>query len=323
MSQISIAICTYNGEKHLQEQLDSYVAQTRLPCEVVVCDDCSTDSTREILAAFADSAPFPVKLYFNEENLGYVQNFGKAAEFCTGDIIAYSDQDDVWRQDKLELIEAEFTKFPNVGMIYADAEVVDENLQPLHTTMWQCNNFNFEKQTKVKSGKSLDLLLRDGYVLGSSMAFRAKYLDLILPIPSNIYFDHDDWAALIISALADVSLINEPLIKYRQHRQQTSSGMTLNRETGIKPLVKAGRRTNDYDEVINQLALAEKKLNDKYDSVKEAISKIAAAREHISLRANLPKNPFLKSIKIGQELMTGHYHSYSNGFKSAFKDLLT
>lgn len=320
--KISIAICTYNGEKYLREQLNSYTAQTRLPDEVVVCDDGSTDSTREILAEFAAAAPFPVKLHFNKENLGYVQNFGKAAKFCTGDIIAFSDQDDVWRREKLEIIEAEFIKFPNVGMVYADAEVVDENLQSLGTTMWRCNKLNQKKQADIKSGKSLDLLLRDGYALGSSMAFRAKYLDLVLPIPPNIYYDHDDWIALIISALADVSLIEEPLIKYRQHQQQTSSGMTINAKTGVKLLVEAVRRTNDYNEVINQLTLAEKKLKENYDSVKEAILKIAAARDHILVRSNLPKNPLLRSVKVGQELLTGHYHSYSNGFRSAVKDLM-
>ncbi len=320
--KVSVAVCTYNGEKYLPEQLESYLAQTRQPDEVVVCDDGSTDSTREILEAFADDAPFSVKLRFNKKNLGYVQNFGKAAEFCTGDIIAFSDQDDVWHPDKLKIIEAEFAENPQVGMVYADAEVVDENLQPLHTTMWKCNNFNLEKQAKVKSGKSLDLLLRDGYVLGSSMAFRADFLDLVLPIPANIYFDHDDWAALLISALADVSLINEPLIKYRQHRQQTSSGMNLEHETGIKPVIKAGRRSNNYDEVINQLSLAEKKLGEKRGSAQEAISKITAARRHISTRANLPRNFFSRSIKISRELTAGNYHSFSNGLRSAVKDLL-
>lgn len=319
---ISIAICTYNGEEFLQEQLGSYLAQTRQPDEVVVCDDGSTDTTREILEAFAETAPFSVKLHFNEKNLGYVQNFGKAAEFCTGDIIAFSDQDDIWDKDKLRIIEAEFAENPNVGMVYADAEVVDENLQPLHTTMWRCNNFDFEKQAQVKAGKSLDLLLRDGYVLGSSMAFRAKFLDLALPIPRNIYYDHDDWIALIISALADVSLISQPLIKYRQHRQQTSTGMKINAETGIAPIIKAGKRNNDYKEVINQLEIAERKLSDTGNSAKEEVSKIAAARKHISVRADLPKNLFARSITIIQELATGHYHTYSNGLRSAVKDLL-
>ena len=321
--KISVAICTYNGEKYLPEQLGSYVAQSRQPDEVVVCDDGSTDATREILETFAETAPFSVKLHFNEKNLGYVQNFGKAAALCTGDIIAFSDQDDVWHPDKLKIIEAEFAKNPDVGMVYADAEVVDENLQSLGTTMWRCNNLDHKKQADIKSGKSLDLLLKNGYTLGSSMAYRVKFADLALPIPRNIYYDHDDWIALIISALAEVSLVSQPLIKYRQHGRQTSSGMTINAETGIAPLVKAGKRNNDYQEVINQLGIAEKKLGEKGESAKKAVSKIAAAREHISVRADLPKNIFSRSIRVGRELLIGHYHHYSNGFRSALKDLWT
>lgn len=320
--KISIALCTYNGEKFLTEQLDSYLAQTRLPDELVVCDDGSKDSTREILTEFVSSAAFPVRLHFNEQNLGYVQNFGKATRLCTGDIIVLSDQDDVWRRDKIELIEAEFAKSEKTGVVYADAEIVSENLNPLGVTMWQCNNFNFEKQKNIKSGKSFDLLLKDGFVLGSSMAFSAQFQDLILPIPPNIYFDHDDWFTLVISAIADVSLINEPLIKYRQHQQQTSAGMVLNAETGFKQLLKAKQRINKYDGSITQLIFAEKRLSESSYPVKEAISKIKAARKHISTRASLPKNLSSRSIKIGQELIAGHYHNYSNGFRSAVKDLL-
>jgi len=322
VKKISIALCTYNGETYLREQLDSYAAQTRLPDELIVCDDGSKDSTWEILTTFSKCAAFPVKLYFNEKNLGHRQNFGKATGLCTGDIIVFSDQDDVWRKDKLELIEVEFAKSENVGVVYSDAEVVDENLHPLGVTMWQCNNFNLEKQKNIKSGKSFDLLLKDGFVLGSSMAFSAKFQDLILPIPPNIYFDHDDWFTLVISAIADVSLISEPLIKYRQHQQQTSAGMVINAETGFKQSLKAKRRINKYDGSITQLIFAEKRLSESSYPVEEAISKIKAARKHLSTRASLPKNLLSRSIKVGQELIAGHYHNYSDGFRSAVKDLL-
>ncbi len=320
--KISIAICTYNGEKYLREQLESYGAQTRLPDEVVVCDDGSQDATLEIVNAFSRQAAFPVKLYRSESNLGYVRNFEKAIGLCSGDIIVTSDQDDVWHIEKLELIEAEFAKSEKIGMVYADAEVVDENLRPVGLTMWECNDFNREKQQNFNSGNSLDILLRDGCVLGSSMAFRAKYLNLILPIPPNIYYDHDDWAALMISAIAEIALISKPLIKYRQHRQQTSSGVLRERETGVNAAVNAGKRINNYDEIINQLAFAERKLSESRYSVKNSIAKIKAARNHVSARATLPKNLLLRLVKIGRELMAGHYHAYSNGFRSAAKDLL-
>lgn len=319
---MSIAICTYNGERFLQEQLDSFATQTRLPDEVVICDDCSKDSTWEILTAFAGSMAFPVKLHLNEQNLGYIKNFERAIGLCTGDIIVLSDQDDVWRRDKLELIEAEFAKSEKIGMVYADAEVVDENLRSLNSTMWQGINFNLEKQEKFNSGKAFDSLLKDGYFYGSSIAFRAKFRHLIVPIPLDIYFGHDNWIALIISAVADISLINDRLIKYRQHQHQSSIGVRLNVEAGFKKMLKAGQRINKYDGHINQLNIVEKRLSENSYSTDEIVSKIEAIRKHIYIRAYLPKNFSTRLLKVGQELFRGRYHLYSNGFKSAAKDLL-
>ena len=97
---ISIAMTTYNGEKYLQEQLDSFLGQNRLPDELVVCDDGSQDRTMAILESFSSRAPFPVRIYRNSAKLGYSKNFEKAGSLCTGDIIAFSDEDDVWDAQK-------------------------------------------------------------------------------------------------------------------------------------------------------------------------------------------------------------------------------
>jgi len=97
----SICLTTYNGSKYLQQQLDSFLAQSILPDELVVCDDGSTDATCEIIERFKQIAPFEVRLYKNENNLGYAQNFSKALGLCKGDFVFLSDQDDVWLPKKL------------------------------------------------------------------------------------------------------------------------------------------------------------------------------------------------------------------------------
>lgn len=318
--KISIAICTYNGEKYLKEQLDSFVLQSRLPDEIVICDDCSKDETPIILKTFAENAPFPVKLYFNDQNIGYIKNFEKAISLCQGDIIVLSDQDDVWKQNKLELFETEFLKSEKIGLVYSDAEVVDECLCYLGQTMWQRRGFDNKKQKAFAQGKGFDLLLTDGYFYGSSIAFLAVYRNLFLPFPTNTFFIHDNWIALMISAVAGVSIIEECLILYRQHSSQ-SVGILKN-DSNRNSAFNSLKRNNSYNETINQLDIAKMKLEKSPYSVKKSISKINKAKKHILMRANLPKKSFVRFFTVNFELMKGNYHRYYNGFRSAMRDIL-
>src|SRR5687768_17349654 len=99
--KISVAMTTYNGASYLREQLDSILAQTRMPDEVIVCDDRSTDATPELLREYSARAPVPMTIVFNEQRLASTKNFEQAIRLCSGEIIALSDQDDVWYPHKL------------------------------------------------------------------------------------------------------------------------------------------------------------------------------------------------------------------------------
>jgi glycosyltransferase involved in cell wall biosynthesis len=103
---ISIAMATYNGEKYLEQQLDSLSKQTLLPAELVVCDDTSADATADIIKRFSERAPFPVKLVVNEQRLGWRANFLKSASLCAAEYIAYCDQDDIWLPEKLATVQS-------------------------------------------------------------------------------------------------------------------------------------------------------------------------------------------------------------------------
>lgn len=129
--RFSIAMATYNGERFLQEQLNSLARQTMLPYELVVCDDGSTDGTVSILEAFAAEAPFAVRIYQNERNLGYGDNFLRAASYCKGDWIAFCDQDDVWLEQKLATCANVLGRFPQIDLLSHSADQVDEHLAPL------------------------------------------------------------------------------------------------------------------------------------------------------------------------------------------------
>lgn len=244
--QLSIAMCTYNGENYLQEQLESIAGQTRLPDELVVCDDCSRDNTVKIIKKFANTVPFPVHIFVNDINLGSTKNFEKAISLCKGDIIALSDQDDVWHADKLMCIERVFLNSTEVGVVFTDAEVVDEQLNAIGYTLWQAINFNKKKQKKVLNGKALELLLKGNFVTGATMAFQSKYKDIILPIPDDLLLRiwvHDGWISLLIAAVGSVTFLPIPLIKYRQHS---------NNQAGLKGAIGKTKILNKF---INRLLI--------------------------------------------------------------------
>ncbi len=99
---VSIALCTYNGERFIKEQLDSILAQTYPIYEIVIQDDHSSDGTWTILEDYKKRFPNLIKIYQNQHNLYWNQNFYLAIQKCSGDMIALCDQDDVWDCRKIE-----------------------------------------------------------------------------------------------------------------------------------------------------------------------------------------------------------------------------
>jgi hypothetical protein len=330
--QISIAMATYNGALYLPEQLASIAAQTRPPDELIVCDDCSTDSTAAIVEEFARRAPMPVKFQINERNLGSTKNFERAIASCTGDVIALCDQDDVWRDDKLQLIEDAFARAPAAGLIFSDAEIVDENLESLGRRMWAERGFNREKRKLFEIGHSLDLLLAGWTVTGATIAFRSRYKDLILPIPHELPIIHDGWIALAIAAAADVTLIAEPLIKYRQHRGQQVGAHLVDappsEEQRLGPLqaIDAGlRRTTSYADLLRTLTTLRERLAAHQDSFdcRPGLTSLENYQRHINARSNLGNGRLGRLPIIFREVMGLRYHRYSKGLRSAVKDLVS
>src|SRR5688500_1720476 len=126
----SIALASYNGERYIGGQLDSIARQTRVPGELVIFDDASTDATPRIVQDFARRAHFPVRLYQNPDRLGSTRNFENAIRACNGDVIFLCDQDDVWYPEKIACIEERFINKHEVGAVFTDEDVVDENLCP-------------------------------------------------------------------------------------------------------------------------------------------------------------------------------------------------
>ena len=177
--RISVALCTHNGARFLPEQLKGFLDQQRHPDEIIICDDVSTDATLELLEAFARSAPFPVRIYRNSENLGYSRNFMKSVGLCSGDIIAFSDQDDVWYARKLLRLEQFFLSHPDAGGIFSDGDLIDTSSRRIPGTLWASFQFRAKDQRRVAGGDcrsgadAAKRSNRDGVRLSQLLAARA------------------------------------------------------------------------------------------------------------------------------------------------------
>lgn len=222
--KISVALCTYNGEKYLKDQIDSILQQTRAVDEIVVCDDGSTDKTIAILQEYSSNYPSIFKIHRNEINLRSVKNFEKAITLCTGEIIFLCDQDDVWEQNKVETILDYFHTHSDIQALFTNGFIIDEYSKAIETyTVWDAPKFIKEKGNKVDHYKILTHL--GNYATGASMAFKKQLKEQILPFPIIENFHHDEWIAIVAAKNKALGYIPTPLFSYRCHQNQQVGGI--------------------------------------------------------------------------------------------------
>jgi glycosyltransferase involved in cell wall biosynthesis len=311
-------MCTYNGARFVGEQLASIAAQTRPPDELVVCDDCSTDATLERVREFARTAPFPVRVFENEKNLGSTKNFERAVELCEGDFIAFADQDDVWLPEKLRRLE-EVLANENTALAFTDGDVVDESLRPLRQRVWQTIRFGEEEQRSFREGRAFAVLLDHNVVTGAAMALKTEFKKLILPFPDDLTHDgipviHDWWTALLIAAVGDVVFVPEPLFKYRQHSAQ-QMGVMSKRDEHARSF-----RRNTFSADVKYIRAILERLSGVEGVRTNVLADLEARLTHLETRAAMPERRSQRIAPVLRELFARRYHLYSNGLASAAKD---
>jgi len=318
---ISIALCTFNGGKYLAEQLASIARQSRLPDELVISDDDSADQSVALAREFAAVAPFPVHSMSNREQVGVIANFERAMARCAGDIVVLADQDDVWSPDKLAAIEGAFEE-PDVGLIFSDAEIVDERMTATGARLWQRVGLTPERRRQIEEGLAIDILWPGWSVTGATMAFRAEYRDIFLPIPHHLPMIHDGWIAAIVAGVARVRAIETPLIKYRQHGGQQIGAPA--RTVPVDRLSARLQRTNAYEREIEIVdRLHERLTSQSRFSLRPGVAPaLTNRRRHVRARSAMPSAAHRRAGRVFAELVSGRYHRYSNGLFSAAKDLV-
>lgn len=206
---VSVAMATFNGEKHVIEQLESLARQTLMPVELIVTDDGSTDKTVDFILGFADQLEFPVQVVRNDVRLGYGRNFLKAASLSKSKYVAFCDQDDIWHPEKIALVN-EVASRAEHDLIVHGGKVVDASLIELGETFPNVAEGVIELDRYSKM-----------FFPGYAMAVKRDFLEE-LNYESNIdvedkSFEHDLWICSSILQGGSCYGINKPLVSYRQH----------------------------------------------------------------------------------------------------------
>lgn len=207
---VSIAVCTYNGEKYLRQQLDSLLAQDYPNLEIIAVDDCSSDSTFSILQQYQEKSPI-FRAYQNKNNLGFIKNFEKAISLCKGEFISLCDQDDVWFSEKLtKLVDA----IGCASLIYSVVQLMDADGNLI--------NKKFPNTNRLQGHCHLSLLFAN-CVTGHACLVRKSTIDLALPFPKGISV-HDHWIAFVAAAQNGIVAHPEVLSLYRFHGENVLLG---------------------------------------------------------------------------------------------------
>lgn len=212
-------MATYNGSKYIRKQLDSILSQSLQDFEVVVCDDCSTDDTWNILEKYMKRDK-RIHLYRNKKNIGYRKNFEGLVKLCRGEFVAFCDQDDIWMANHLEVL------YNNIGdnsVCTANARIIDENGREM--------GFKLSDYTGIKhfSINDLDKAYIYFYYLnpfpGCNTMYRKSFLDFAYPIKDERIKLHDTYAdALACVSGAGLVYVDEVIMLYRFHKDSVTSG---------------------------------------------------------------------------------------------------
>ena len=227
MDNVSIVMATYNGEKYLEEQIESVLSSTYKDFELHIVDDGSQDQTMEILEGYRSKYPDKLYVSYNEINLGVTSNFLKAINKMTSEYIMLCDQDDVWNMNKIAVtlkrmkqMEVQFGKELPIA-VFTDAYVVDEKLDIIHESFFKSSRLN-PRLT------DLPHLLMENKLIGCTVMIN-QALQRILqgkPLPKRAKF-HDSWLGLIAASVGKVGFIKDPTLLYRQHSSNVVGNLSF------------------------------------------------------------------------------------------------
>ncbi len=212
----STVMATYNGEKFIKQQLDSITTQSVLPDELVVVDDGSKDSTRQLLLDFAEKFGniFSINLVFRDNNLGYINNFIDGISRTSNELVFLCDQDDLWHVDKIKNTKQFFIKHSDMIVLHTNTDIIDQNDKILKK--------NAQDYSKKIENIPLKRYVKKVNYPGMAMTFRKScvYPELKKLLDNGINLPTHDWIIGFIGAKSNGFYVCEEVYTYRRFTGQ-------------------------------------------------------------------------------------------------------
>lgn len=251
---IDILLSTYNGERFLEKQLNSILTQTYTEWRLLIRDDASSDSTRAILEKYQHLNPQKIILFPNNinKNIGVIKSFENLLECSNKEYIMFCDQDDIWLPNKIEVtlntmkdLEAKHSTQTPIA-VHSDLTLIDENENIIHNSFWQFSNIRPDiLNTNIK------FLAISNSATGCTIMINKALKKRILPFPQKVYM-HDMLIALTACKYGILHPINEPLILYRQHNNNTIGATEyefniINKIKNLKQIILKAHKMYHYN----------------------------------------------------------------------------
>ncbi|TDW30699.1 glycosyltransferase involved in cell wall biosynthesis [Cryobacterium psychrophilum] len=316
---VSVALCTHNGAEFLGAQLHSILNQTRVPDEIVISDDASTDATLSLaLEIFGDRTAPALTVMQNSTALGVTANFAQALAACSGDLLALCDQDDVWSPVKMEQMLAEFAGRPGLLLLHSDARLVGQDGEPMGATLFGALSLSAEEKRSVHQGIAFSVLLRRNIVTGATAMLRRELLERAEPFPAS--WVHDEWLAMIAAATGEMDMLEAPLIDYRQHGRNEIGVSSLTLRIGINRL-RVSRADRNARLLNRAQSLADRVESSGFALTESDAQAIEEKLCHERIRSGLPASRARRLRPVVAEWSTGRYARYGLGLQDIVRDL--
>ena len=262
----SVALCTYNGEKYLREQLDSILNQTVSVDEIVICDDKSSDGTHDIINQYCIEYPNLIKFHINEVNLRSVKNFEKAISLCHNEIIFLSDQDDIWVKEKVEEYIIYFEQNAHINVLASNGYCINDNFQVEEKyAIWDVPEFLKNKKIEINYFNLITYV--SNIATGASIAFRKEIITEIIPFPIIKEFHHDEWIAIVSSLKNAFEILNKKYFYYRIHDNQQVGGVFFDKNQKEKLLLTEIFDYTNYEISFSSYKKRLKKIINSYNRI--------------------------------------------------------